>query len=442
MRIKGRTSRALLLAAFALSAATAPAQTQTDMARVLERLDRLEAQNRALLDEIRELRNELTAAREPALQERLEVQESRTAELAATKVEASQRFPLRVTGMALFNTYFNSNGGSNSQYPAFAPAAREASGGASVRQTVIGLDYNGPQAFGGGKISGSLRMDLFGGSGQTLDQLVRLRTATLSIDWADRGFLAGVDKPVISPRDPESLAQVGSSPLSGAGNLWLWLPQARFQQDFRFGGQSGVRAQVGVIQTHEDGAYGYSSAGYAEPGRPGVEARVELFAGADRRFEAAGGIHHSVSHVMGASVPSDVYSADWFVRPWHAIEFTGAAYTGWNVATLGTGGIRQGFVAIAPGRVLPVRSRGGWAQLTYRPAARLWFNLFSGQQDDRDSGLPAGGIGKNLALGANVFCRLAPNVLASVEASQTRTNYIGSGTLLNNHYDLALGYLF
>jgi hypothetical protein len=424
----------------------------------MERLDRLEEQNRALLAEIRRLRSELAGSREdapqepessPAVQERLQVQESRTAELAETKVEASQRFPIRLTGMALFNTYFNSGGSGNSQYPTYVPRGREASGGATLRQTVLGLDYSGPRAFGGGKISGSLRMDLFGGSGQTLDQVLRLRTATFAIDWEDRGFLAGVDKPIISPREPDSLAQVGVSPLSGAGNLWLWLPQVRFYQTFHFGDQSGVRTQVGVVQTHEVNASplspyapGTQSSSYAEPGRPGVEARVELFGGVDRRFEVAGGIHHSASHVLYTALPSDVYSVDWFARPWRAIEFTGTAYTGRNVAPLGTGGIRQGFVALGPANVLPVRSRGGWAQLTYRPAARLWFNLFSGQQDDRNSDLPAGGIGKNLALGANLFYRLAPNVLASLEVSQTRTNYIGSGALLNNHYDLALAYLF
>jgi len=29
-----------------------------------------------------------------------------------------------------------------------------------------------------------------------------------------------------------------------------------------------------------------------------------------------------------------------------------------------------------------------------------------------------------------------------IEASQVRTAYIGRGVRLNNHYDLALGYLF
>jgi hypothetical protein len=38
--------------------------------------------------------------------------------------------------------------------------------------------------------------------------------------------------------------------------------------------------------------------------------------------------------------------------------------------------------------------------------------------------------------------RLAPNILGAFEYSQTRTTYLGIGTRLNNHYDLALAYLF
>ena len=42
----------------------------------------------------------------------------------------------------------------------------------------------------------------------------------------------------------------------------------------------------------------------------------------------------------------------------------------------------------------------------------------------------------------NLMYKLAPNVLAALEASQTRTEYLGSLLRLNNHYDLALAYLF
>jgi hypothetical protein len=37
---------------------------------------------------------------------------------------------------------------------------------------------------------------------------------------------------------------------------------------------------------------------------------------------------------------------------------------------------------------------------------------------------------------------VAPNVLMGLEASQLRTMYLGQGVRINNHYDLALAYLF
>jgi hypothetical protein len=433
----------------------AQAQTSAETRQILERLNRLEEENRALAAEVRALRNELadTRAKEPAAtpttEERLSVQDSRIAEQAQTKVEASQRFPIRITGMALFNSYFNSKGSGGGEYPTVATPGREGSGGATLRQTILGLEYNGPRTFWNGSLHGTLRMDFFGGTGRLLDQTVRLRTASIGIDWKDRSLLAGLEKPIISPREPSSLAQVGVSPLTGAGNLWLWIPQIRIEQDFRFGEQAGVRAQVGVVQTREappDVASSYgaptSYATQPEPARPGIEARVEFFGGSERRIEIAPGVHHSISHVGGASVPSNLFSIDWFVRPWKPVEFTGAIFAGQNAAPLGAGGSGPGLVLLGPGRVLAVHSHGGWAQLAYQASQRLSFHFYTGQQDNRNSDLQTGRIGKNLAYGANFFYHLAPNVLTSFEVSQVRTSYIGGDTVLNNHYDLSLAYLF
>lgn len=431
------------------------AETSSELQAILVRLDRLEEQNRALSAEVRTLKEELAAARgeqtraEPTLEERLAVQESRTAELAQTKIEAAGRFPIRLTGMALFNAYLNSGGGARSLYPSGEAAGETRSGGATFRQSVIGLDFNGPRSLWDARLSGSLRMDLYGGGGQPLYQTVRLRTATIGLDWKTRSVLAGVSKPIISPREPESLAHVAISPLSGAGNLWMWLPQVRLQQELRVGEQGGARVQFGVVQTREATAIpalGYDEAAdqatYYEPSRPGFEARLELFGGRDRRLEIAPGFHRSVSHVAGTAVPSQVVSLDWLVRLSPSLEFTGAAFKGQNVTPLGTGGLRQGVVVAGSGQAWAVRSIGGWGQFTYRARPRLWFNLFTGQQDDRNSDLPPGGVGKNLAYGANLFFRLAPNVLASLETSQTRARYIGGSTLRSNRYDLALAYLF
>lgn len=430
------------------------AETPTELQAILARLDRLEEQNRTLSSEVRTLREQLALARGkaepgPTFEERLAVQESRTAEQAQTKVEAAGRFPIRLTGMALFNANLDSGGGVRTRQPSVEPPAYTRSGGGTFRQSVIGLDFNGPRSVWDAKLSGTLRLDLYGETGQSPYSTVRLRTATIGLEWKSRSLLVGLSKPIISPREPESLAHVAVAPLSGAGNLWLWLPQVRFQQELRIGEQGGARVQFGVVQTRETAATtAYGTDGTAalaaayEPSRPGFEARLELFGGRNRRFEIASGFHRSVSHLADRPIPSQVVSFDWLVGMGGSFEFTGAAFAGKNVTPLGTGGLRQGVVVAGPGHAWAVRSIGGWGQLTYRALPRLWFNLFTGQQDDRNSDLPQGGVGKNVAYGANVFFRLAPNVLGSLETSQTRARYIGGSTFLSNRYDMALAYLF
>ena len=459
---KGRKHfrRVALLAA--LLPGLLPAQTPAEFQQILERLDRLEKQNRELVDQVKALRQELAVSRsnpetpvpetaaQPVTQlgEQVAIQEQQIHDLAQTKVEASQRFPIRITGMALFNSYLNStfNGGSQYATVAAPPAVPGTErGGATMRQSVLGLEYRGPTTIWGGKVSGAVYMDFFGGSGQVLDQLMRIRTGSIQIDWKSRSIMAGLEKPIFAPREPNSLAQVGISPLTGTGNLWLWVPQVKFEQRFTLGAQTKLRAQVGIIATRESLAIQASSySPQGPPNRPGIEGRFEFSHGAEggRRIEIAPGFHASSTHVADTSVPSNLFSLDWFFNPISKLEFTGAFFSGQNVMNLGTGGIRQGFVVFDDGVALPVHSKGGWAQLTWLTTPRLSFNFFAGQQDDRDRDLFTGRIGNNQKYGANFFYRLAPNVLASFEASQLRTTYISVGDRLFNHYDLSLAYQF
>jgi hypothetical protein len=53
-----------------------------------------------------------------------------------------------------------------------------------------------------------------------------------------------------------------------------------------------------------------------------------------------------------------------------------------------------------------------------------------------------GSVTRNLLFGGNLYFRVAPNVLFGPEISQTRTFYLGQGLRMNNHYDMALAYLF
>lgn len=433
---------------------TAAAQTQ-DLARVIERLDRLERENRQLAAEVAALRarlgppGEASPAAVPGeearpvdvpLAQRVEIQERRAEELAQTKIESAQKFPIRLTGMALFNAFLNSRQNGGAQYPATAQTTGPRNSGATMRQTVLGLEFRGPTAVGGGAVHGSVFMDFFAGA---TNQTLRIRTASVDIQWKSRTVMVGIEKPIFNPREPASLAQVGISPMTGAGNLWLWLPQARFEQDFAFGRSSGLRAQVGILQTREQIPYpGAPLPGALEAARPAIEGRFEAYHRIDdeRRIEIAPGFHASTTHVGGVSIPSRIFSADWFVNPWRRVELSGALYKGKNVAVLGNG-YGQGFYGYDR-HLEATESIGGWTQLTLRAAPRVDFHLFSGQQDDANHALGAGRIGKNLLFGGNVYFRLAPNVLLGLETTQVRTFYIGQGVRINNHYDLALAYSF
>jgi len=451
---------------FALAVLAGPlclrAQAPPDLAAILERLNRLERENRQLAEEVKALRARLdgvtaevapsseapssTGAPSPAapsrpvpLDEKVAVEQQRIEDLAQTKIEASEHFPIRLTGMALFNTFLDSRESGGAEYPVTAVDRGPGNAGATLRQTIIGLDYRGPQTFLGGSVHGNVYLDFFSATGTP----VRMRTGEIEIDWLSRSLMVGVEKPIFNPREPSSLAQVGVSPLTGAGNLWLWLPQVRLEQDLHFGASSGLRAQLGVIQTREAGPYaGSVFTGSVEAVRPGLEGRYEVFHNLDseRRLEIATGFHSSVTHAGGASIPSNLFSLDWFFNPHRRVEFTGAFYSGQNVAPLGEG-YAQGF-GIYDGSARAVHSRGGWGQLTLHVLPRLDFHLFSGQQDDNARDLIAGRIAKNLLFGGNLYYRLAPNVLLALETTQLRTLYLAQGVRINNHYDLALAYLF
>lgn len=459
-----------------IAAASAGAQTAAETQNILNRLDRLESENRRLSEEITELKNELAAARanaetqtanqpavaavpnsagaasqvaggeiqKPSVSERLDVEETRTAELDQKKVESSQKMPVQLTGMLLFNAFSNgASSGTNLVDPVVASStAGQHLTGATFRQTVLGLRFFGPQLPGGGKVSGSVYMDFFGGTIQPNNNLFRLRLATINLAWKNTTLTVGQDKPIIAPRDPTSLAQVAVSPLTGAGNLWQWQPQARIEQRFTLGDSSEIRAQAGIFESNEPAnsvPAEYSST--LGVWRPAYEARVlYAYSHGNRRFEIAPGYHAGSSRVAGQSVESRAVSLDGLVRPWSRVEFTGAWFRGKNLAGLGT--LRQGFTILPSDAVIPVHIDGGWGQMTITASSRWSFHFFGGVENDRGLDLSGNGITRNFVYGGNAMWKLAPNVMASLELTQARTTYLISGTRLNNHYDLALGYFF
>jgi len=437
----------------------AQSHDQADLERILQRLDVLEQQNRELMAEIRSLREQIaagsrgsaaaTAQAAPPAQaatpeaERVDVAEQRIRDLAQDRIQSEHHSAVQLTGTALFNTYLNGRYSGGAEYPTAAAAeAGTHTDGATLRQTIVGLKFQAPEHVAGAEISGDAYVDLFGGSGTTLDQLVRLRVASLNFDWKNTTLTVAQDKPILAPREPDSLAQVGVSPLTGAGNLWLWRPQARIEQRFQFGDSGGLRAQIGVLETSESGNVPSEYSAGTSAGRPALEGRFVFWkrTGSNGDLEIAPGFHVSNSQLLGFSVPSRIGSVDWRIPLAGGFTITGAAFAGENLGVIG--GLRQGVDVPYYGAPKAVRGVGGWAQLEYRATRRLAFHVFGGEEDDRNRDLQAGLISKNQSYGANVMYRIVSNVVASFEAAAVETAYIGSPTRVNPHYDLAFAYLF
>jgi len=406
-----------------------------DLAAILARLEKLESENRELKQEVRQLRDLVEG--KPSVPERLDIVEKRVDEQASTKVEAAGRFPVTLSGMAIFQAFYNTRGANGVDVPTTAAATPgRAAAGATVRQSVLGLRYHGPQSLWGGKVSGSLYMDFWDGNTEGGSLPLRIRTADITVDWATRSFSAGLMKPLISPHDPTSMAYVGISPLTGSGNLWRWQPQVRFEQ--RAGWFKG---QAALMQTQEDST-GAPAALINSRRRPGLELRGaagKTWDG-DRSFEIGAGGHFSESRIGAQSLPSRIASLDWFVQPIPKLTFSGMIFHGENVHHLGA--LRQSFRIAANGVINTVHSTGGWTQVSAPVTNRLTFNWFGGIHDDRDSDLNRGQNGRNRSVGGNVMFKMAPSVILSFEGMQIRSNYIGTSNRRTNRYDLSIVYLF
>jgi hypothetical protein len=431
---------------------TAAASQAPTLADIAERLGRLERENQQLRQEVKELRAVVERVQPPTaapgeatVAERLEIQERRVDEQAQTKVEAAQRFPVKLSGMIVANVFRNGSHVNGLDLPTTAARGRTGvTRGISFRQSIIGMEYGGAQSFLGGHVRGSLFMD-FVGEGQTeLNNFApaRVRTASVALEWKSRSLVFAQDKPLFSQRDPNSFSFSGISPLTSSGNLWRWQPQIRFEQRLRLGGeQTTGRAQVALFQTSEDAGVPLNPGFAIERRRPGLQGRFEIAHRLDesRRIEVAPGFHVSESRVLGRGFRSNLVSVDWFASPFSKVEWSGIFWAGQNVHHFGA--FRQGLV-VAGGNVTPVRSRGGWTQVSVPFTGKVSLNLFGGTHDDRNGDILRTGVAANRTGAVNLMYRVAPNVIVTLEGLTNRTTYRDTGTVKNNRYDLSIVYLF
>ncbi|HWZ28786.1 MAG TPA: hypothetical protein VNX15_09500 [Gemmatimonadales bacterium] len=364
---------------------------------------------------------------------------------------------VQLTGMVLVNGFWNSSAVANSDLPlAAAPdSVGIKGGGATIRQTRIGVLVNDPDVLGG-TFTGEIDADFYGGqqpsSGGRTFPLLRLRRVTGEVDWSHVQLMVGQEVPLVSPRNPRSLAAVGFPEFSGSGNLWLWIPQIRVTVETGYSVRLALQAAVlaptaGTPQP----AFNTSLDSAERTGRPYLEARLRVGWGpADNPSEFAIGAHQgwlkNLDTLSGDSIQvSQALTADARVV-FGPFELLGEAFTGKALAGLGGGGVGQNFGV--DGGV--VHTKGGWAQINARPVKEWMFGAGCGIDDPKDADvytagdstyLTKGGRLKNLACEGHLEWRPPGPVVLGFEFRQIRTTYL-TGEDRVNHLNLAIGYRF
>jgi hypothetical protein len=365
----------------------------------------------------------------------------------AAATTPTARRTVEFSGLVLVNGFFTNSRTNNSDVPQLAEqdTVGVAGSGGTIRQTRLGVFVTDPDVLGG-TFTGELDADFFGGqqpsSGGRTFPLLRIRRAVGTLQWSHMRLLFGQESPLVAERSPRSLASVGFPDFAGAGNLWLWLPQARvtFETGYtlRLALQGAVLAPAsGAAQT----AFATQPDSAERSKRPSLQGRVRLAWGpADDPSEIAAGGH--VGWLRSDSVGGDslTVSNALTVDARIAIgflELIGEVYTGQGLAGLGGGGIGQNLGV--GGEAL--RTQGGWAQINVKPMRHVMFGGGCGIDDPDDRDVPAGGRLQNFVCEGHLEWRPPGPLLFGFEFRRLATRY-RSGDFTASHLNLAAGFRF
>jgi hypothetical protein len=391
-------------------------------------------------------------------------------DLYQTKVESGSKYRLRLSGIVLLNMYENRGTVDNQDFPQLAEAPQSqplyvspGSFGGSLRQSQIRLQAFGPD-IAGARTSADVHFDFAGGfpgsPNGVATGLVRLRTGTIRLDWANTSIVAGQDRLFFVPLAPTSLATLATPALSYAGNLWSWTPQVRVERRIVLSDNSNLMFQAGIldslsgdipVETYQR----YPSWG-EQSGQPAYATRVSWSHRAfGQNFTVGfGGYYGRQNWGFSRNVDGWAGTSDLTLPLGKLFEFTGEFYRGRAVAGLG-GGIGQSVLAtgLPAGPAATFKgldSMGGWAQLKFKPRANLEINgavgldnPFANELRNSKSNLIYPDLySRNLSPLVNFIYQVRSDVLFSTEYRRLQTTVLDGGSNNANHVNLSLGYIF
>jgi hypothetical protein len=354
-------------------------------------------------------------------------------------------------GLVLMNAFHTTDNVNNSDVPQFAipasPASPEGSASsATVRQSRVTAFALVPE-FAGGVLEGELDVDFYGGqqpsTGGRTFPLLRVRRAIAELTWNRVALLVGQESPPIAAVSPSSIASVGFPDFAGAGNLWLWIPQIRLSADLPSRGAVRIGAEIAALAPTSGDPQGafLTQPDIAErSGRPFLQGRVRgRWGQGDQLGEVSAGGHYGwILDAAGDRVPSKALALSVWTPLGPKLDFRVEAFTGQALAGLGGGGIGQNMAVDG----VPVRSKGGWAQLNLRPDERWEIGGGGGIDDPDDEDLADASRRRNLAIEGHLTWRKLPAVVG-VEVRHLRTRYREpEGELTATHINLGMGFEF
>jgi hypothetical protein len=402
------------------------------------------------------------------LEESTQLLGSKVNEQYQTKVETAGKYRARLSGIVLMNAFRNVGGSDNLDFPDYAQpvplGSSQASLGATLRQTEIGLEIFGPNV-AGAKTTGNVQFDFAGGFPATPNGvnfgIARLQTASLRLDWKDTSVIAGQDSLFISPLSPTSFASLATPAFAYAGNLWGWTPQIRLEHRFDLTNSQTLMLQAGILDNLDwqpPNAEFYRSAQAGEQsGQPAYAIRT---AWSRPVFDhplsiGAAGYFGRQDWSWDRYVDAWAGMADWQIPILRRLALSGEFYRGRGVGGLGAGIGRAvlfgGDPTSATTRIRGLDSAGGWSQLKFQLTPKLELNgVFAEDNafatDVRGFATDANNFspiqGRNRGELGNLIYRPRSDLLLSAEFRRLHTFPIFASPSVTNQINLAIGILF
>jgi regulator of replication initiation timing len=383
-----------------------------------------------------------------------------------TKVESGSKYRARISGLVLLNLFGNHGSVDNMDVPTYATPisnyATESSFGGTLRQSELGLEVFGPTIHGA-RTSGQVQFDFGGGfPNGALDGvstgLVRMRTASVRLDWQNTSIIAGQDNLFISPESPTSFASLLTPSFGYSGNLWAWTPQLRVEHRLALTENQNISVQAGILDNLTSqpsyGVYRQPQAGESS-GQPAYAARSAWNGTVNTKPVAFGlsGYYSPQNWGFGWKVNGWAVATDWSVPLHRQLELSGEFYRGKAVGGIG-GGIGQSVLfsgnSGSPIFFRPVNSIGGWSQLKFSPTQRLEFNGVFGLDNPFSADIhafasPVGPYPSVLALNRsemmNFIFRPRSDLLISGEYRHLQTTHL-PGNDTADQVNFVMGVLF